>query len=96
MTEAVHPTYVHEITTLKGVVVKTNIFTAGDEPVDVYQRRLAFGTMQHIRIEPNGSLSSVVSLGDEVLKDKTRNSIGSSRRFFLDGLKPRFEIVRPA
>jgi hypothetical protein len=96
MTEVKRATYIHEITTLKGVVVKTNIFTAGDEPVDVYQRRLAFGAIQHIRIEPNGSLSSVASLGDEVLEDKTRNSIGNSRRFFLDGLKPRFEIVRPA
>ena len=88
--------YIHELKDWRGKTLQRSVITAGNEPVDVYQRRLTFGAMQHIRIEPNGSLSSVVSLGDEVLEDKTRNSIGSSRRFFLDGLKPRFEIVRPA
>ena len=96
MTEAVHPTYVHEITTLRGKVLETHRITAGDEPVVVYQRYFGFGTRQRLQITPAGELDSIVLFGNEVLEDKTRNSIGSSRRFFLDRLRPRFEIVRPA
>jgi hypothetical protein len=98
MSETPNPaaSYVHEITTLRGKVLKTRRITPGVEPVVVYQRPFGISTTEQIQVEPDGRLASVVLFGGtEVLEDRGRDSIGSSRRFFLDGLKPRFEIVRP-
>lgn len=97
------PTFDYDITTLRGKVIEHRAtISAGNQPVPVYECNFGLRTKQRIQVEPDGSLSSIVFFRDgstgqyDVLGDRTKYNIGHSRRFFMDGFRPRFEVVRPA
>ncbi len=63
----------------------------GEQPIDIFHYPSL--TTEIARLEPDGTLVRIQMYDGEVTRTRV---VSSARRPFMDGFKPRFEVVRPA